>query len=57
MEGVVLDYLKNDNIIIEVIPSYELYSYFSEDKNQYAPDTHTNMITIYQNLMDEYVIK
>ena len=53
MEGVVLDYFKNGNIIIEVDSSSEFYSYHSEDNTHDAPVTHAHMVDLYQNLMRE----
>ena len=33
------------------------HSYLRKDNNQDEPDTHANMINIYQKLMDEYILK
>ena len=57
MKGVALDYLNNNKIVREINPLYKFYSYLSEDINQDAPDTHANMMNLYQNLMDKYMIK
>ena len=57
MEGVSLYHLKNYNIVIEVNLPSSFYSYLSEDKNNDTRDTHAEMTNIYQNRMDEYIIK
>ena len=57
MKGVALDYLNNNKIVREINPLYKFYSYLSEDINHDAPDTHANMMNLYQNLMDKYMIK
>ena len=57
MEGVVPDYLNNDKIVIEVNTTSEFYSYPSKDNNQDAPETQSNMMNIYQQRMDEYIMK
>ena len=47
-----MDYSNNDNIFREVNISSMFNSYLSEDNNNYAPDTHTYMMNIYQTAMD-----
>ena len=48
MEGVALDYLKNDNVVIEVNLSSVFYSYLRKDIKKDTPDTHDHMINIQQ---------
>ena len=43
MEGVALDYINNYNIVRQVNPLFELYSYFSEDYKKDAPHIHDNI--------------
>ena len=57
MEGVDLDYLKNDRIVKKVNPKYAFYSYLIGSNKKGAPDAHTHMMNIHQNFMDEYMIK
>ena len=52
IEVVTIDYSNNDNIFREVNLSSIFNSYLSEDNNNYAPDTHTHMMNIYQTEMD-----
>ena len=46
MEGVVMDYFNNYNIVREVNTSSTFHSYLGEDKNKDSIDTHTHMISL-----------
>ena len=57
MEGVALVYLNNYKLSWEFNPSSKFYSYLSQNNNTDAPGTHSHMMNLYQNLIDEYIIQ
>ena len=57
MEPVAWKFFNNYNMVIDANPSCSFYSFLGGDKNKDAHDTHSQMINLYQKLMDEYIIK
>ena len=48
MEGVALEYFKNDEIIRNANPSTAFYSYLREDNKQCVPETSAFMMNLCQ---------
>ena len=57
MEGVSLDFYKNNSIGREMNSYSEFHLYLGEDNNQYSPDTHAKIMNLYQRLMYKYIIQ